>query len=363
MDQQIKYGLFEYDTENIGDEIQSIAARRFLPQIDYYFNRDNIDITKTKPNETIKLFMNGWYTHKPENWPPKNPNIHPLLVAMHIEKDALDGAPAKAFTTLKSKKFLDKFCPVGARNFPTLELLQQNGIPSYFSGCLTLTLNPDPQIKKQKYILAVDVSNEVYETMIKNTSRPILRLNTIRKKNLDRETRFLLAELWLYLYQSAHAVVTTRLHTMLPCLAFKTPVLAISGRDPKRYKGLIELTNHATPNAYIKNPDIFNLDHPPKNPNQYLKIRKKLEKQCKSFTGYDSNQSYLNGKTPKGLLKNQKIFQFFFDAMQDTWLLENISKQISEPSNQSNVATPQQLGIKDSTKSLAHAIKRKIKSI
>ena len=30
-----KYGLFCYDTVNIGDEIQSLAAKRFLPKIDY----------------------------------------------------------------------------------------------------------------------------------------------------------------------------------------------------------------------------------------------------------------------------------------------------------------------------------------
>lgn len=35
----VKYALFSYSTENIGDEIQSIAASRFLPQIDYYINR------------------------------------------------------------------------------------------------------------------------------------------------------------------------------------------------------------------------------------------------------------------------------------------------------------------------------------
>ena len=67
----MKYGLFEYTTENIGDEIQSIAARRFLPSVDYYFNRDSIDDTDTGADE-VKLIMNGWYTHKPENFPPKN---------------------------------------------------------------------------------------------------------------------------------------------------------------------------------------------------------------------------------------------------------------------------------------------------
>lgn len=363
MKQKVKYGLFEYTTENIGDEVQSIAARRFLPRIDYYFNRDNIDATKTQPDETIKLIMNGWYTHNPENWPPKNTNISPLLIAMHIEQDALNGAPAKVFISPQSKTFLNKFGPVGARNYPTLELFQKNDIKSYFSGCITLTLNPDPQVKKQNYVLAVDVPDNIYDTMLKNTSRPIIRLDTNRKRNLDRETRFLLAEFWLYLYQSAHAIITTRLHTMLPCLAFKTPVLAISGRDPKRYRGLIDLTNYATAEEYIRNPNIFNLNHPPKNPNQYIRLRKNLERRCKSFTEYDSNKSYLNGKTINELLKNPKILQFFVNAALDTWTLEEINGKMLALKNQLNTPSPTQpLGIKASTKSLITAINRKIKS-
>ena len=369
MKKEQKYGLFEYKTENIGDEVQSIAARRFLPKIDYYFDRDNINNTKTSSDETIKLIMNGWYTHHPENWPPQSPNIKPLLIAMHIEQDALNGEPAKAFISPKSKTFLNKFGPVGARNYPTLDLFKKNQIKSYFSGCITLTLNPDPQVKKQKYILAVDVPDKVYEAMHKNTSKPILRLDTNRKKTLDRETRFLLAELWLYLYQSAHTVVTTRLHTMLPCLAFNTPVLALSGRDPKRYKGLIDLTNHVTPAEYIKNPSIFDLDQPPKNPKTYLALRKQLEKTCTDFTSYDSKNSYLNNKTPEELLKNPKLIQFFLDASFDTWLLEetqnqlsNLKNQLSSLQNQINTP-PQPLGIKASTKSLAHAIKHRLKNL
>ncbi|WP_272912137.1 hypothetical protein [Streptococcus suis] len=31
-----KSALFSYTTGNIGDEIQSVAASRFLPQIDYF---------------------------------------------------------------------------------------------------------------------------------------------------------------------------------------------------------------------------------------------------------------------------------------------------------------------------------------
>ena len=39
----MKYGLLCYDyLENLGNEIQSIAARRFLPEIDYFIDKMKI---------------------------------------------------------------------------------------------------------------------------------------------------------------------------------------------------------------------------------------------------------------------------------------------------------------------------------
>lgn len=297
----IKYGLFCYDTENIGDEVQSIAARRFLPRVDYYIPRDEIDKFAYKSSDSVKIIMNGWYTHKPENWPPKNPAIHPLLISIHVEQEALEGRAAKAFISEESKSFLKKYGPVGARNLPTLEFFKKNGIDAYFSGCVTLTLNPDKNIKKQDFVLAVDVSQKVLSEMKKRTKRPIIEINTVRAEQFTTEEKFSICEYWLFLYQSAHAVVTERLHCMLPCLALGTPVLAISGRDPNRYAGLIDLTNHMTEKEFIDGKK-YNLDNPPANPKDYLKIRKTIEKRCKEYTNYDSGRSFLNGKSQNELL-------------------------------------------------------------
>ncbi|MBR3204304.1 polysaccharide pyruvyl transferase family protein [Candidatus Saccharibacteria bacterium] len=307
---KVKYGLFSYSTENIGDEVQSLAARRFLPRVDYYFDRDDIDSTKISENEEVRIIMNGWFTHKPENWPPKNPSIKPLLVAMHVEQDALDGLPAKSFISKESKEFLSKHGPVGARNYPTFELLENNNIDVYFSGCVTLTLNPDSRIKKQSFILAVDVSEKVLREIKSRTKRPVISLNTIRSVDFSLEEKYSLAEFWLFLYQSAHAVITTRLHSMLPCLALGTPVFGISGRDPKRYRGLIDLVNHSTEKEFIENKSLFNLDNPKPNPEDYLKIRKELEKTCSNFTGFDSKLSFLYGKSlDESFLQNDFFLQ------------------------------------------------------
>ena len=48
----MKYGLMYFkDTDNIGDDIQTYVAKRFLPHIDYYIDREKLNCFI--PNETI----------------------------------------------------------------------------------------------------------------------------------------------------------------------------------------------------------------------------------------------------------------------------------------------------------------------
>ncbi len=49
----------------------NLLASRFLPQIDYYINRDYMNDFKPDTDEQIKLIMNGWYSHRPQNFPLK----------------------------------------------------------------------------------------------------------------------------------------------------------------------------------------------------------------------------------------------------------------------------------------------------
>ena len=376
----MKYGLFEYNTENIGDEVQSIAARRFLPKVDYYFDRDNIDATQTPDGEPIKIIMNGWYTHHPENWPPKNPNLDPLLISMYIEQYANHGKLAKAFINKKGKDFFAKHGPVGARDKATTAFLKEHGIKAYFSGCVTLTLQKSDLIKKKDYVLAVDVKDEVYEKMKTLTHRPILRIDTNRCIQMDRAAKFALAEYYLYLYQSAHAVVTSRLHCMLPCLALETPVLAISGREPHRYSGLIDLVDHTSEEDFLNGKYKYSLDSPKANPEQYKTIREKLIKKCSDFTGYDSNKSFFTFKSVEDMFDSLELRTAFstmtsasFKLEHYMWHYNGLSQYVVdlERENAKLFAEKQKLlhdldeakqpGIKQSIRYLGRSVKYKLK--
>ena len=299
-----QYGLFCYDTRNIGDEIQSLAAKRFLPEVDYYINRDNIDSSIHDPSNTVKFIANGWYLEpsvvdNKKHWPPTSSNLLPLFISMHLD-------PTKAYKLFKkpsSIDYLKKHSPIGARDLSTQKFLESLNVPTYFSGCMTLTLLPDPKISKSNYVLAVNVNNKIIETMAQRTKRPIIKIDTLHAGILSTQERFKIAQYYLTLYQSAHCVVTTRLHTMLPCLALGTPVIAITTDDKNRFSGLIELTNSYSEQEFINNSKI-NLDHPPQNPRKFIPLRDNLIKKCKEFTGYDSKSSYLNDLSPDELYKN-----------------------------------------------------------
>jgi len=63
----VKIGLLKYEhsllsvrPQNLGDEIQSLAALQFLPRVDTQFNRDTL--SKAEADEPHLLIMNGWFS-------------------------------------------------------------------------------------------------------------------------------------------------------------------------------------------------------------------------------------------------------------------------------------------------------------
>ena len=80
----MKYGiLFFKETDNIGDDIQTYTAKRFLPHIDYLVEREELNNFIPDKKEYVSVIMNGWYLHNKANWPP-SPYINPLLHSVHL---------------------------------------------------------------------------------------------------------------------------------------------------------------------------------------------------------------------------------------------------------------------------------------
>jgi hypothetical protein len=281
-----KTGIFDTVDINIGDYIQSIAAAVFYDSIDVYIEREELDSYNDAEKE-IKIILNGWFMHQPENWPPAN-KIIPKIISFHINPDR-----AWQMLTPAGVRYFRKYSPIGCRDYWTKKILQQYKIPCYFSGCLTLVLGSkykreynskriyfvDPPIglsfKLNKITSCIKLVSYIPETILhlykiirihknqkKSIFHAILFYHIYRKMFSDeillncefishiinRETlphdneRFEYAESLVKKYANALLVVTSRIHCALPCIGLETPVIFIA-RDlhDKRLGGIKEL--------------------------------------------------------------------------------------------------------------------------
>ena len=333
-----------YENTNIGDYIQSLAAKQFCDDCNViYYHRDKLNEYK---GQDVKVIMNGWFTHKPENWPPSK-HIHPLFVAFHINIDAY-----KYLLSENSIRYLKQFEPIGCRDENTVNMLRSKGVNSYFSSCLTTTLGykyrsekerskvyvVDPvhfvpemsyRLKKyvflfyyirffrgvNRYIRSIKVNNKYdlsfckrnysrYASIIRSyiIIRQILSPTELKKVEVltqyhydyeypTNESRFQRAEKLIHLYSNAKLVITSRIHCALPCLGLNTPVIFLQNDDDSlastcRFSGLLDLLNviHFRKNKVTQSIYALPIDvQKIKNAKTYLKFSADLISKCKSF--------------------------------------------------------------------------------
>ncbi|MFN8339049.1 MAG: polysaccharide pyruvyl transferase family protein [Saprospiraceae bacterium] len=265
----MKYGLLIYDynypTYNIGDYIQSLAVKQFLPEDVIYVNREEL---KDYNGDDVKIILNGWFLHNIDQWPP-SAKINPLFISFHLN--------ILAKSLLESKEninYFRKYNPIGCRDKFTQELLADAGIQTYLSNCVTLTLGKSYKRNEGHEILFVDVFPKMYrrkvlilellkQIRVGSLKNILLKFKTLIFKykkasyrdellkslfdesilklkieiehdcfdenNHDR--RFQKADNFLKRYSTAKVVFTSKIHCALPCLAIGTPVIFIKGQD------------------------------------------------------------------------------------------------------------------------------------
>lgn len=283
----MKYGLLTYAESkkvyNVGDNIQSLAAKQFLPRVDEFINRERMaDYHKGK----TKMILNGWFTHNTKNWVPSD-DIDPLFVSFHINNTA-----APNMLSEKGIAYLKKHEPIGCRDQFSADTLKAKGIDAYFSGCLTLTLDSykvdDSERGNDIYIVDPLYSYPSWEKVTVNykyflrsiQSGKIWKIGD-KKKHLSRfidadllksahhinqeppagihtdEQKFAMAEDILKKYAKARLVITSRIHCALPCLALGTPVIFVNGFDSFvdscRFDGILDLFNRVDVDAKTGN--------------------------------------------------------------------------------------------------------------
>lgn len=195
------------------------------------------NVYQTLPEPTWAV-MFGWYLHPTFAGGynlPFNPAIRPLFISFHLNKpEAL---------TPEAVAYLRRYGPVGCRDWQTVALLAGAGIPAFFSGCITTTVDtvfartgPDTRTATGY----VDAREEV-----EGDDNIEQSVGDIRRDPLPTNLR--LAHEWVSRYADDYReVVTSRLHSYLPARSVGCQVtFDPANRSDPRFGGLIDIDDAA----------------------------------------------------------------------------------------------------------------------
>lgn len=285
-----RFGLLDYPgLTNLGDTIQALAARRFLPRVDVLVPRERLSAPLAAHDGSVRMILNGWFMHDTNFWPP-NPAIEPLLISMHF----VQGGRPRLRRWVRSRlermlsgpgaEFLRHWGPVGARDAFSLEQLERRGIPAYHSGCLTLTLPRREGITRTGTIIACDVPPDALAHLRTTATGPVEEVTHLIGEQLDAVAREVAANALLDRYAAAAAVVTTRIHAALPCLALGTPVLLVHDARPLRRVGDMTALLHSCPlDDFAAGHSAFDFTNPPPNPDGFIPLARDMTRRCETF--------------------------------------------------------------------------------
>ncbi len=217
----VKFAVLGYESsQNFGDEIQSIAAARLLPRVDYRIPRERL--RDFRCDEKCLLLMNGWFGNGAQ-FPPAE-CIVPLYVSFHVARGA-----ERLYTSPEAVAHFKKHSPVGCRDRGTMEILRSAGIDAYYSKCLSLIF-PTRGAAAADSIVVVDVAGgrgRRFRRIFRSADKPVLPFSHAHMMDtLGDEFKSQIAGRLLDAYRERAAlVVTSRLHCALPCLAMGIPVI------------------------------------------------------------------------------------------------------------------------------------------
>jgi len=285
----MKYGIVYYkDTANLGDDILTYAGTKFLPHIDYYIDREAMDLFVPDEKEYVATIVNGFYLHYPFTF-QISPYILPYFIGIHFTKDAfvyndysyLDGY---------NSNYLKKYSPIGCRDYHTLQVLEEKGIPAYFSGCLTLTLTPFQDVTCNHKVILTDVSDNI-SNYVKNMKlgKEVQNIThrmapeTIGQKWSVREKR---VEEYLKLYQGADLVITSRLHCALPSVALGTPTILVGKYDEDFNNRLASFSAYVPTCGEndILSGKMDQLIKTPQKSVEHVQMAERIRENCKKFS-------------------------------------------------------------------------------
>lgn len=238
---------------NLGDNAQTIAARRLLQRLGVA-SSDIVDIDRdTLPaygGTPVTLLMNAVF--RPQCFPIPE-QITPIFL----------GFCARPETLAANSFYLKRHQPIGCRDTATAEALRALGIDAFVSGCVTLTLprRGETAAPSKTYVIHGWGSGAFPGEVLSRMPEPLLRgaefvfhrlpvfefpLSPASQRAAERYEAHLLDELCA----GARLVVTPLHHAAAPCLAMGVPTIICRNDDDPRFSFLKQLTPVYGPEAF-----------------------------------------------------------------------------------------------------------------
>jgi len=187
--------------------------------------------------EPTWAFMAGWFSRPvfSGGWDlPFHPALRPILVSFHL-------ASPESLTP-EAVAYLRRYGPVGGRDWQTVALLRAAGVPTFFSGCLTTTVDTLYPESDQRARVRTAVVDPHHDGPAPGTGDVLEQAGRdLRREPLVANLRS--ADAWVVRFHSEYShVVSTRLHSYLAarsvgCHARFEPV----NPSDVRYGGLLDL--------------------------------------------------------------------------------------------------------------------------
>ncbi len=226
---------FEYHgLNNLGDNIQSIAVERLLPNVVQRFDRDTL--AYANPEKPLSIVMNGWFSHRPSTCLPSSQYLHPIFWGFHITNynNCWD-----YFSKKEIISYLKRYEPIGCRDPYTAERLSALGVNTFVSYCMTLTFPHREKEPVNGKILLVDAHHIPLPEELRKDA--ICYSHYIRIRNRETLKRLYAGQLLQIYRKEARLVITTRLHCLLPCIAMGIPVIFFNNPNDYRVSWVKEL--------------------------------------------------------------------------------------------------------------------------
>jgi hypothetical protein len=184
------------------------------------------------------LFTFGWYMHQLYHRRydlPFSEDLRPIFLSFHLN--------ARAALTAEAAAQMIRYGPVGCRDWHTVKVLREQGVPAFFSGCITTTLGNIFQQQADAPAKGLVAAVEVKGAAPAGDDVRRYHHGNPQAKTLSFLDNMAVAKNRLHEYEGLSKIYTSRLHCYLPGISMGVPVVF----RPKsltdiRFTGLAGLT-------------------------------------------------------------------------------------------------------------------------